>query len=139
MRRRASAGATGIAILGVTILLAGCAGEPTPYVTITVQTTETVTAGPLDPIEDQIEEAVDEATAFTMPDLVGLNLQDAQDQLQDMGSFLMDQEDASGDDRWQIDDSNWKVCRQDPEPGASHSKLDIVTLWSVKNDEACPR
>lgn len=128
------------ALLMVTgvVLLTGCSSDPEPRVTVTVSATATVTTGPLDGLEDQLEDAVDEATAFTMPDLVGKSLQEAQDELQALGSFLMDQEDATDKGRLQIIDDNWTVCSQDPEAGEQHSKLDVVTLWSVKNGEDCP-
>lgn len=75
---------------------------------------------------------------FVMPDLVGAVLQDAQDQLQSLGSYSLDQEDASGVDRLQILDSNWIVCRQAPPPGTEVSLDKLVTLWSVKIGERCP-
>ncbi len=54
---------------------------------------------------------------FTMPDVVGANLQDAQDLLQSLGSYAMDQQDASGLGRVQVLDRNWKVCSQDRRRG----------------------
>jgi hypothetical protein len=75
---------------------------------------------------------------FRMPKLVGLVLQDAQDLLQSRGSYLLDQEDASGRGRWQLLDSGWKVCMQKPRPGVSIPVETIVTLWSVKLSERCP-
>ncbi len=73
-----------------------------------------------------------------MPKIVGMNLQDAQDKLQSLGSYLMDQEDASGLDRWQIDDSNWKVCSQKPKAGKVVPITTIVKAAAVKLDERCP-
>ena len=73
-----------------------------------------------------------------MPDVVGMVLQDAQDLLQAQGSYLMDQEDASGQGRLQLLDSNWKVCSQAPPPGAALSATTVVTLSAVKLDETCP-
>jgi hypothetical protein len=75
---------------------------------------------------------------FVMPNLVGLVLQDAQDQLQALDSYNLDQEDASGLERIQILDSNWMVCRQSPSPGTEVPLDGLVTLWSVKLDEECP-
>lgn len=79
------------------------------------------------------------ASTFTMPRLVGMVLQDAQDLLQSKGSYVVSQEDALGWDRWQLLDSNWKVCRQTPLPGKRVSVSATVTLWSVKLNERCPR
>jgi hypothetical protein len=75
---------------------------------------------------------------FTMPDLVGMNLQEGQDLLQSMDSFLMDQEDASGQGRIQMVDSNWKICNQDPQPGATATTETTIRLAAVKLDEQCP-
>jgi colicin import membrane protein len=76
-------------------------------------------------------------TTFTMPDVVGMNLQEAQDALQGVGSLLMDQTDASGQDRTQLDDSNWQVCTQDPAAGTEAPVETVVSLGSVKLDESC--
>jgi hypothetical protein len=85
------------------------------------------------------DQATGEATqTFVMPDLVGAVLQDAQDRLQSLGSYSLDQEDASGVDRLQLLDSNWIVCRQSPPSGIEVSLDRLVTLWSVKIDERCP-
>ncbi len=73
-----------------------------------------------------------------MPDLIGENLQDAQDELQSLGSYLMDQIDATGEDRWQLLDSNWYVCRQKPAAGKKVSLTATVKLYVVKLEETCP-
>lgn len=94
-----------------------------------------------EPVEETPEPEVSEEPAvetFTMPNLRGMNLQTAQDTLQSLGSYALDQEDASGLDRFQINDSNWKVCRQDPVAGTQPNVDDVVTLWSVKLAETCP-
>jgi hypothetical protein len=75
---------------------------------------------------------------FVMPRVVGLNLQKAQNLLQMMGSYFMDQTDASGMGRFQLLDSKWHVCAQNPPPGRTVPLSTIVTLASVKLDERCP-
>ena len=75
---------------------------------------------------------------FVMPKVVGMVLQDAQDLLQTKGSFLMDQQDASGRGRMQILDRNWRVCRQNPAPGKKVPITTVVVLASVKLSERCP-
>lgn len=99
-----------------------------------VEPTETAeeTAAP----EDAAAAAVSET--FKMPKVVGMNLQDAQDLLQSLGSYAMDQQDASGQGRLQLLDRNWTVCSQDPAPGTKTDISEIVTLSSVKLDEYCP-
>lgn len=74
---------------------------------------------------------------FTMPRVVGMNLQEAQDLLQSKGSYLMDQTDYKGLSRFQILDSQWKVCAQSPNPGKKVPISTIVTLSSVKLTERC--
>ncbi len=75
---------------------------------------------------------------FAMPKLVGVNLQLAQDTLQSLGSYVLDQEDASGLERFQVNDSNWKVCSQKPKAGARVPIETVVLLNSVKLAEDCP-
>ena len=74
---------------------------------------------------------------FVMPQLVGVNLQLAQDTLQSKGSYLLDQEDHKGLGRFQILDSNWKVCAQSPRAGKKVPISTIVVLSSVKLTERC--
>ena len=75
---------------------------------------------------------------FKMPSLVGQNLQLSQDQLQALGSYLMDQTDAAGLNRLQVLDSNWQVCAQSPAPGKTVPVDTMVVLSSVKLAERCP-
>lgn len=75
---------------------------------------------------------------FTMPDLVGSNLQDAQDKLQSRGSYLLDQVDATDQGRFQLLDENWQVCRQSPVAGKRVLKTKLVRLEAVQLDERCP-
>jgi Protein of unknown function (DUF2510) len=75
---------------------------------------------------------------FKMPKVVGQNLQLSQDQLQALGSYLMDQTDAAGLSRVQVLDSNWQVCAQNPAPGKTVPVDTMVVLSSVKLAEQCP-
>lgn len=110
--------------------------EPAPTATETTPPEPT----PVEPTEDLSaeEEEEEEEETFKMPKIVGMTLQDAQDKLQSLDSFVMDQEDASGLDRWQIDDSNWKVCSQKPKAGKVVPISTIVTARAVKLKERCP-
>lgn len=74
---------------------------------------------------------------FTMPALVGANLQDAQDMLQALDSFLLTQTDATGMERFQVLDSGWKVCGQRPRAGARVPIDKMVELFVVKLHESC--
>jgi len=135
----------------VLLAIAGCAGQapaPQPPVTVTVQAPApspapaTSTPNALVSTEPSAPPKAAEPSAtestFAMPDVVGTVLQDAQDRLQSLGSYLMDQRDASGLGRLQVLDSNWKVCAQDPAPGTVAPISTLVTLDSVKLSETCP-
>jgi beta-lactam-binding protein with PASTA domain len=74
---------------------------------------------------------------FTMPILVGMNLQRAQNKLQDHGSFLLTQTDGTGQGRFQMLDYNWKVCAQDPVAGVDTDVATLVELVTVKLSESC--
>jgi hypothetical protein len=73
-----------------------------------------------------------------MPNLVGGNLQLGQDTLQALGSYVLDQEDAAGLGRLQVNDSNWQVCTQNPTPGREVPLETLVVLAAVKLSEQCP-
>jgi len=135
---------------GLAISLAGCGGGSAASATTVTQTVvrETVTVTPPAPETTSVAESAAEppATAepaapevefFTMPKLVGKNLQLAQDTLQSLGSYVLDQEDASGLGRLQVNDSNWKVCSQRPKAGSKTPTDTVVLLASVKLDETC--
>ena len=141
-----------IGVLGA-VLLTACGGSGAPAqvtVTATPETvTATATASAEEPTEStpapsessvEPEEPLESAVAetFVMPKVTGLVLQDAQDLLQTLGSYLMDQQDASGLERLQIDDSNWKVCAQAPKAGSKVPIETIVVLKAVKLRESCP-
>jgi hypothetical protein len=74
---------------------------------------------------------------FIMPSVVGMNLQLAQDLLQSKGSYLIDQEDFKGLSRFQVIDSNLKVCAQSPPASKKVLTSALVKLSSVKLAEKC--
>lgn len=78
------------------------------------------------------------AAAVTVPALTGLGLQTAQDTAQAHGFYNLTSHDASGGDRMQILDRNWKVCDQTPDAGTATSKDVKIDLGAVKLDETCP-
>jgi hypothetical protein len=140
-----------VAVLGVTACGGGGAGASAPTVTqtviretVTVPASPETTASPATSESEAATPAAEKSTAavaaetFTMPNLVGENLQLAQDTLQSLGSFVLDQEDASGLNRLQVNDSNWKVCTQAPKAGTKASLDSVVLLASVKLSEDCP-
>jgi PBP1b-binding outer membrane lipoprotein LpoB len=82
------------------------------------------------------EPSVDEAEPETseVPDVVGMNHREAMGVLHEAG-FMVNEEDASPEGRMIILNSGWKVCRQDPAPGATDAIR--VAIYSVKQDESC--
>lgn len=105
---------------------------------VTVTATPTPTATPTATVAAASPSATAAPVTFKMPKLVGVNLQLAQDVLQKQGSYVMDQQDALGLDRIQVNDSNWTVCAQDPKPGTVVDASAMITLSSVKLTEDCP-
>ncbi|MCZ9352976.1 hypothetical protein NGM36_24935 [Streptomyces mutabilis] len=80
--------------------------------------------------------AADTAETGTLPDLVGQDLQAAQDAAQAAGFYALDDQDASGQGRLQVMDRNWTVCSQEPAAG-THPTDTPVTLFAVKDTESC--
>jgi beta-lactam-binding protein with PASTA domain len=72
-----------------------------------------------------------------MPNVVCMELQKAQDVIQDHGVFYSKSVDATGEGRRQILDRNWIVVAQTPEPGAK-IREGSATLSVVKKGESSP-
>lgn len=72
---------------------------------------------------------------FLMPNVVCMNLQEAQDEIQDHGVFYSRSRDASGRNRSQFIDSNWIVIKQSPAPGKKIGEGDAM-LSAVKIGES---
>ncbi|MFG2683147.1 hypothetical protein [Streptomyces sp. NPDC048392] len=102
--------------------------SPTKEETAPAETTETDT--------DTSDTAAGASDTGTLPDLVGQDLQAAQDAAQAAGFYALDDQDASGQGRLQILDRNWTVCSQEPVPGAYPTDT-FVTLFAVKDGESC--
>ena len=75
---------------------------------------------------------------MTLPDAVGLDLQYAQDTMQAAGFYFLTSHDATGQDRFQVLDRNWKVCDQNPPGGTKADPTTQVDFGAVKDDETCP-
>ncbi len=144
MRHRTATLAAGV--LASVGTVTGCGSTPAPpaVVTQTITRTVTTTQAPPEPspCAPSVEPAEPSTTSapevFRMPNLVGENLQLAQDKLQALGSYLNDQQDAAGLNRVQVLDSNWKVCSQKPAQGAKVPVDTMVVLAAVKLSEQCP-
>lgn len=75
-------------------------------------------------------------TLGTMPNLVGMALGDAEGTVP-FGTKI-NLVDGTGQGRKVVIPFNWKVCRQDPGPGAPLEHSTVVTLTVVKKVENCP-
>ena len=76
-----------------------------------------------------------------MPDLVGSNLQDAQDRIQlETGDplFRTTSHDGTGAGRHQVLDADWQVCAQNVPPGARVTLASKIDFTVVKHGEPCP-
>lgn len=92
-------------------------------------------------IETNITQASDVSTSVPRPvmtNVVCMGLQEAQDLIQDQGVFFSRSEDASGQKRSQIIDSNWTVVDQNIAPGQRFDEGDVV-LKVLKIDEVTAR
>jgi hypothetical protein len=78
---------------------------------------------------------------WTMPNLVGTDLQAAQNAIQKLTGdpiFLTGSHDATGRGRHQILDTDWRVCTQNVAPGATFTPKTRIDFGAVKNGESCP-
>lgn len=145
------------------LMLAGCASPATPQVPAAVTVTAPMTATNDQPIAESqtssdapttiattaesVEVPVNPTTAQSspapavapalMPNVVCLDLQQAQDTIQAAGVFFSRSDDATGQGRAQVMDRNWIVVAQTPAAGAPVGELEAV-LSVVKDDEPNP-
>ncbi len=81
------------------------------------------------------------ARQWTMPNLVGMTVQQAQDSIQALtggGIIISTSHDASGRGRNQLLDANWKVCSQNVAAGARIDGNTRIDFGAVKLSESCP-
>ncbi|MGH3765756.1 MAG: PASTA domain-containing protein [Pseudonocardiaceae bacterium] len=81
------------------------------------------------------------SVSWTMPNLVGANLQDAQNAIQRLTSnaiFVTTSHDATGAGRHQVVDRNWRVCSQNVPPGSTIQAGTKIDFVAVKLQEHCP-
>ncbi len=70
-----------------------------------------------------------------MPNLVGSNLQEAQDAIQALTGdkvLFTESHDATGAGRHQILDRDWKVCSQNVRPGATITAATAIDFGAAK-------
>lgn len=112
------------------LALAGCAAEDSNPETPAPKASQDSSA------KQDTPAAEEKAETATLPDVVGQDLQAAQDAAQDAGFYALDDQDASGQNRLQVLDRNWTVCRQEPAAG-THPTDTSVVLYAVKDTETC--
>jgi hypothetical protein len=80
--------------------------------------------------------------SWTMPNLIGMDLQGAQDAIQSVSGgqvWLSTSTDLTGQDRAQLSDRNWQVCSSTPTPGATFTVSTMIDFGVVRIDsEECP-
>lgn len=76
-----------------------------------------------------------------MPDLVGRDLQTAQDTVQQLSGYAIavtTAQDATGRGRDQVFDRDWTVCSQSVAPGAEITAETMIDFAVVPLAETCP-
>ena len=79
--------------------------------------------------------------SWTMPDLVGVDLQGAQDAIQSLTDgevWYSSATDLTGQGRAQIVDRNWVVCSSTPPAGAAFTATTNIDFGVVRDTETCP-
>ena len=79
--------------------------------------------------------------SWAMPNLVGKDLQGAQDAIQSLthdAVWYSSSTDLTGQGRAQIVDRNWTVCSSTPAPGATFTTTTAIDFGVVRDTEACP-
>ncbi len=75
------------------------------------------------------------ARLVTVPDVSGMNHQDAQDAMQAAGLYNLREVDGTGKGRMLVMDRNWVQTGQDPAPGTKVAADAVITLTAVKAGE----
>ncbi|MFJ1764668.1 PASTA domain-containing protein [Amycolatopsis sp. NPDC088138] len=75
------------------------------------------------------------AALIKVPDVSGMNHQDAQNAMQKAGLYNLREVDGSGQGRALLIDRNWVQTGQDPAPGTEVQPDAVITLTAVKINE----
>ena len=79
--------------------------------------------------------------SWTMPNLIGMDLQGAQDAIQSLtrgAVWFSGSTDLTGKGRAQIIDRNWQVCTSTPSAGATITTTSTIKFGVVRDTEKCP-
>jgi hypothetical protein len=125
-----------IALATVATLALTACGGPTPTAGPQTPTAPAAPVGSAPPAEP----GVAPEARWAMPDLVGANLQDAQNAIQSLTSFAIavtTSHDRTGAGREQVVDRNWKVCDQSVPAGSDIDSSTSIDFGAVKLEESC--
>ena len=120
------------------LLLAGCGDETktqdgdlqtTTTSTATTTTTASTTTTTASPVTSGTTAA---AARITVPNVVGKDLQLAQDTMQAAGLYNLTSHDSTGQARLQVLDRNWVVTDQTPAAGSSVAADQLIDLGARK-------
>ncbi|WP_284747176.1 PASTA domain-containing protein [Amycolatopsis sp. RTGN1] len=111
---------TGLAACG-----AGPAGSPASTGTSAPTGAETTAAPP----------ATTSAALIKVPDVSGMDHQDAQNAMQRAGLYNLREVDGTGQGRMLVLDRNWVQTGQDPAPGTEVPADAVITLTAVKKTD----
>lgn len=75
------------------------------------------------------------AKLVKVPDVSGMNHQDAQDAMQKAGLYNLREVDGTGQGRMLVLDRNWIQTGQDPAPGTEVPADAVITLTAVKKTD----
>lgn len=119
------------------VLLASCGGGPpaTPAPTTTPTTTPVTTTAPATTATTATTSASADQAApvtITVPDVTGMNHQDAQNAMQAAGLYNLREVDGTGRGRPLLVDRNWVQTGQSPPPGTKVAPGAVITLTAVK-------
>ncbi|HET6706620.1 PASTA domain-containing protein [Amycolatopsis sp.] len=114
---------TAVAVLAFTPVACGAPpGSPgTTTMTSTATSTSTSASAP--------------AKLIKVPDVSGMNHQDAQNAMQRAGLYNLREVDGTGQGRALVIDRNWRQTAQDPPPGTEVPADAVITLTAVKYDD----
>ena len=88
-----------------------------------------------------LEPAASAEPSWTVPNLIGMDLQGAQDAIQSLirsEVWFSGATDLTGKGRAQISDRNWQVCSSTPVPGAKFTVRTEIDIGVVRVSEECP-
>lgn len=132
-----------LATTALLTFLTACGGgtdSAAPVVTVTATQPAPTSPAEQPTAEDEEEptppaEQPVEAERRTLPNVVGMNLQEGQDTMQAAGFYILNDKDATGRNRFQISDRNWVITKQTPAAGRKVSVDTLVTLYAKKIGE----